>query len=327
MNITHNLRVRNLDPIADSGANLNCLCMNSPSNYDKQIDPLRALMIYGNNINAHIQCQIKIDELPEQPKTAYKFDNIQEALMSIPVLCDNRCKFTFTKQSMHVNKDGKTILTGYREPATKLWRFPKAENTPPSGQQVEPQINIILLDGTMSDTLNFLYLIMVSPRKTTLLNAIQKNNHSTWPFFTENNIANFLPDSIPTALGHQYRTQKNSQSTQQSTYKTQENKYINIYAAIDRPEIPTRKIQSDQTGRFPIQSSSVNKYMMVIYTYEPNAILVEPLPDRSKESIVQAHQTIVQHLTKRGFKPILQRLDNEASKLLQDDMDKRQIQW
>ena len=55
---------------------------------------------------------------------------------------------------------------------------------------------------------------------------------------------------------------------------------------------------------------------MIIYVYDPNAILVEPLPDISKESIVQAYQKIIQQLTRRGFKPILQRLDNEASKLL-----------
>ena len=36
---------------------------------------------------------------------------------------------------------------------------------------------------------------------------------------------------------------------------------------------------------------------------------------------------IFQHLTKRGLKRRLQRLDNEASKLLQDEMDKHQIQW
>ena len=60
---------------------------------------------------------------------------------------------------------------------------------------------------------------------------------------------------------------------------------------------------------------------MVIYKYDPNAILVKPLPDRSKESIVQAYQKITQNLTMRGFKPILQRLDNEASKLLQDNME------
>ena len=67
--------------------------------------------------------------------------------------------------------------------------------------------------------------------------------------------------------------------------------------------------------------------MIVIYAYDPNAVLVKPIPDRSKESILQAYQKIVQHLTKRGFKPRLQRLGNEASKLLQDEMKKNQIQW
>ena len=135
----------------------------------------------------------------------------------------------------------------------------------------------------MSNTLKFLHRSMGSPTKTTLLNAIRKNNLSTWPFFTESNISKFLPNSIPTTLRNQDRTRKNSQSTQQQTFKTTENRYINIYASINRPEILTGKIHSDQTGRFPIQSSSGNKYIMVIYAYDPNDILVEPLPDISKE--------------------------------------------
>ena len=97
MNISHDLRVRNLDPIEDSWDTLNCLCMNSPSYNDKQIDPIRALLPDGNKINAQIQCQIKMDGLQEHSKTAYKFDNIQELLMSIPVLCDNEFAVTFTK--------------------------------------------------------------------------------------------------------------------------------------------------------------------------------------------------------------------------------------
>ena len=194
--------------------------------------------------------------------------------MSIPVLCDNGCTVTFTKHTVHVNKYGKTVLTGYREPATKLWRFPQAEIIPPSGQHVKQRVNAILPKGTITNTLNFLHRSMGSPIKTTLLNSIRKSNISTWPFFTENNIAKFLPDSIPTALECQYLTRKNSQSTQQPTLKTTENRYINIYASINHPGMPTGKIHSDQTGRFTIQSSSGNKYMMVIYAYDPNAILV-----------------------------------------------------
>ena len=90
MNISHNLRVRNLYPIADSGATLNCLCINSARDYDKLIEPIWALLPDGNKINAHIQCKIKMDGLPEQSKIAYKFNGTQEPLMSIPVLCENR---------------------------------------------------------------------------------------------------------------------------------------------------------------------------------------------------------------------------------------------
>ena len=62
---------------------------------------------------------------------------------------------------------------------------------------------------------------------------------------------------------------------------------------------------------------------MVIYTYDPNAILVETLRDITKESILQEYQKIIGHLNKRGFKPRLQRLENEAPQLLQNEMDSK----
>ena len=203
MNISHDLQVRNLDPIEDSGATLKYLCMNSTSDYDKQKEPIKSLLPDGDKINAHIQCKIKMDGLPEQSKIAYKFNGIQEPLMSISVMCDNGCTITFTKQTVQVNKDGKTVLTGYRYPATKLWRFPQDETIPPAVNQVTQRINAILPEETMSDTLNFSHRSMVSPTKTTLLNDIRKNNLSTWTFFTEKCIAKFLPNSIPTTMGHQ----------------------------------------------------------------------------------------------------------------------------
>ena len=100
------------------------MCINSPGDYNKRIEPIRALLPDGKKINAHIQCKIKMDGLPEQLLIAYKFNSIQEPLISTPVLCDNGCTFTFTKRSVQVHKNGKTVLTDYREPATKLWRFP-----------------------------------------------------------------------------------------------------------------------------------------------------------------------------------------------------------
>ena len=67
--------------------------------------------------------------------------------------------------------------------------------------------------------------------------------------------------------------------------------------------------------------------MMVIYAYDPITIIVDPLWDITKESILQAYQNIIGHLTKIGFKPRLQGLDNEASQLLQNEMDSNNINW
>ena len=41
--------------------------------------------------------------------------------------------------------------------------------------------------------------------------------------------------------------------------------------------IPTqRKLYSDQTGKFPYQSTRENNYIMVMYDYDLNGIMVEP---------------------------------------------------
>ena len=67
--------------------------------------------------------------------------------------------------------------------------------------------------------------------------------------------------------------------------------------------------------------------MMFIYAYDPNSIPVEPLRDRTKDYILQAYQNIIGPLTRRVFKPILQRLYNEEPQLLQNEMDSNNINW
>ena len=190
----------------------------------------------------------------------------------------------------------------------------------------EPQIDTVLPDGTMKETLAFLHQTMGSPTTITLLKSIGNNNLSTWSFMTESNVCKFLPHSIPTALGHQDRNINKGQSTTPhptTNDQKQDLKTIDFYATINQPEITSGKINSDQTGRFLIQSSSGNKCTMLIYAYDPDAILVDPLRGITKESILQAYQNIIGPLTKIGFKPILQRLENEALQLLQNEMDKK----
>ena len=76
--------------------------MNIPINYDQHIKPIRAHLLDRNRIEAHIQYQIKMNGLPENAKKAYKPKNTKESLVSIPVICNNRCEVKFTKQHVKV---------------------------------------------------------------------------------------------------------------------------------------------------------------------------------------------------------------------------------
>jgi hypothetical protein len=69
-------------------------------------------------------------------------------------------------------------------------------------------------------------------------------------------------------------------------------------------------------GKFPLQSSRGNSYVMVCYVYDCNYVKVIPMRSRSASEWVKSYDTVHQELTVKGFKPKLQNLDNEASTAL-----------
>jgi hypothetical protein len=82
--------------------------------------------------------------------------------------------------------------------------------------------------------------------------------------------------------------------------------------------IDAGQIYTDQTGRFPVVSSRGNKYIMVLYDYDSNAILATPIKDRTAPELLKAFHVMEQELVAKGLKRKLMKLDNEASKLLKD---------
>jgi hypothetical protein len=80
----------------------------------------------------------------------------------------------------------------------------------------------------------------------------------------------------------------------------------------------TGMVYTDPTGKFLVPSVSGNQYILVVYEYDSNYIHAEPIIDRTGPSIIAAYQRSIVFLQSRGFKPLLQRLDNEATGALQD---------
>ena len=73
----------------------------------------------------------------------------------------------------------------------------------------------------------------------------------------------------------------------------------------------TGKVSTDQTGRFPVTSSRGSKYLMVLYNYDSNAIITEPLKSRIKHELVCAYSALHAHFSNCGITLHLQMIDNE----------------
>jgi hypothetical protein len=92
-----------------------------------------------------------------------------------------------------------------------------------------------------------------------------------------------------------------------------------------KPIAVTGQIHSDQTGRFPITSSRGSKCIMVVYDYDSNTILTEPLTSCIETELLRAYSKLYDYLTAWGLKPVLQRLDNEAPGRLQSYMRNKSV--
>jgi hypothetical protein len=121
-----------------------------------------------------------------------------------------------------------------------------------------------------------------------------------------------LPKSIATAKGHLQQECQGLRSTQlpspsdsvtssKPVMTTKNNPQVQTnWVYMQRIEV-TRKIHSSQTGRFPITSSQGNKYRMIVFNYDSNAILAKPIKSRTEIELIRAYTKLRTYLTNRGL--------------------------
>ena len=78
----------------------------------------------------------------------------------------------------------------------------------------------------------------------------------------------------------------------------------------------TGQVYSKLPGPFVCASTSSMKYQTVVYDYDSDNIIVEPIKSRTAAEHTCAYKVLFNHLTSRGLRPKLQKLDNEASAML-----------
>jgi hypothetical protein len=81
-------------------------------------------------------------------------------------------------------------------------------------------------------------------------------------------------------------------------------------------------IYTDPTRAFPVTSRAGNKYLLILYDFDSNAILAEPMKARSDDEALRAYAALYKALPARGCNPNLNILDNEASRAIKRAINK-----
>jgi hypothetical protein len=209
-------------------------------------------------------------------------------------------------------------MYGSRYPRSRLWQVNLK-------QKMRPEIvqcNHAHGNNNQKYLINYLHAACISPVKSTWIKAIKNGNFSSWLGINEHTVEKYLSESTSTAKCHLNQQRQNDRTT-----KIKDAQLLDSEADQDHgiktqfiydATIDAGQIYTDQTGGFPVVSSKGNKYIMILYAYDSDAILAQPIEDRTAPELLRAFQYMEQELVARGLKPRLMKLDNEASKLLKD---------
>jgi hypothetical protein len=184
-------------------------------------------------------------------------------------------------------------------------------------------------NSNQKDLTNYLHAACFSPVKSTWITAIKNGHFTSWPGLTEHAVENHLSKSTSTTKGHLNQQRQNARTTKVKDPKEimtepdldQGIKTQYVYAAT----IDAGQIYTDKTGRFPVVSSKGSKFIMILYDYDRNAILAQPIKDRTDPELLRAFQVMERELVARGLKPKLMKVENEASKLLKTYLRQQNI--
>jgi hypothetical protein len=302
---------------------------------------IKAKIPNGEHITSTHTATLDLPALPTDARDAHIFPQMSRshALMSVGKLCDQGCEAIFTKDKVEITHNNKVLLTGHRDMTTRLWMVNLQQPPQPTAESIGMMTTET---STLPELMSFLHGAMYSPTPTTFIKAIKKNFLTTWPGLTAANVRQHLPKSLATAKGHLDQTRKNIKSTRvQPTQQSQpeDDDFAasppavdgattnHVYATVIAYDGLTGQIYTDQTGRFPVQSSKGMKYLMVIYDYDSNLIWAAPIKNRTAPSLVDAYEKLHGMLVRAGLKPKLQRLDNEASDALKNFMHDKDVNF
>ena len=258
-------------------------------------------------------------------------------LLSVGQLCDAGCTATVTRDNIEISHDDQVIITGTRSSDTTLWHMDVPSEV--DQQSTFPHhANAAIGNDTAANMVAFMHAAFFSPAISTLEKALQKGFINNIPGFTQATLKKYPPKSVAMVKGHLDQTRQNVRSTKTTTETpVEDDDFYPLQLTVPNNEetnycyatifSQSGKMYSDQTGNFFQASSKGNLLIMILYDYDSNAILAEPIKNRQAESILAAYEKMHKLLVSKGMKPKTQILDNECSQKLKDYMVKNNIKY
>jgi hypothetical protein len=325
---------------------------NAPcNNITPALNPISVRLPNKSTMQNTHEGYMNVPHLPPEACKAYLFDDMQSSLISVGQICQAGCTVKFDAHHVTIRKDDMIILKGQRDPTSGLYHVnllsKQAPTAHPSdtGHSYYGYALSAIAAETIGERIAFLHACAGSPALSSFKSAIQAGYYTTWPELTAARVQKYLLASAATIKGHLDQQRKNLRSTKPKA-KPKSTKPFQFPGNNETPAdmIPesseqrcnhvyvtcmqiTGQIYSDQPGQFLVTSTSGMSYIMVVHCYDSNAILAVPMPSRSGKSLRDAYKEIHAQLTKSGFRPQYQRLDNEISAEFKSFLEEVGVQY
>jgi len=215
------------------------------------------------------------------------------------------------------------LLVGHRQPnSNNLWML----HHPNDNKNIPQAMQAINASAKPDDLVRFAHAALYSPAIKTLKEAIRKRYIHGFPGLSLESINKYPPLSKATVKGHLDRVRKNRKSTKRtqqeppkdvadptdvheldkdvtfpeglSDTNTPDACYVATIQTNDRTK---DRAYSDQTGKFPVPSTSGNTQIFVLYHFDANYIFLEPMKNKTKESILAAYKRVYKRIKNAGL--------------------------
>ena len=291
----------------------------------------------GDTIRSTHTALLDIPSMPEAARLCHIFPDLKnKVLLSIGQFCDIGFTATFTKTALQIYLGDTIYLHGTRSSSTGLWNIDLHNQRNQPTRTPTAEANNLYELGTKWDIATYLHKACFSPVPSTWLKAIDAGFFATWPGLTRELIQKHLLKSESTAKGHMRTAHVNQRSTKPKAAPSTPLMTTNTLPPgdnVQQQECYIRtidvscKVYTDQTGRFPHASSRGSKYVMVLYNFNSNAILVEPLKNKTEREQLLATTRLHDYLRTRGLNPTMHVMNNECPQAVKKYLRANNIQF